>query len=395
MKKLLYGLLVLLLILIGVFVYLKYGAQTPIVQPTNTPSATATPTVKSSLPFNVAAGFEISIFANNVPGARVIVADPKGTILVSETSTGKVIALPDADGNGVADKAVTVLNGLNKPHGMAFKCTNPTDPSTCTFYVAETNQLVSYDYDPATFTATNKKKLLDLPALGEHFTRTLLFMPAPNDTKLLIAIGSTCNACRESDSRRASILSYDISTGKSEEFAKGLRNSVFMTVHPNTGVIWATEMGRDYLGDNLPPDEINILEQGKNYGWPNCYGKNIHDDTFDKNTYIRNPCMTPFETPSYIDLQAHSAPLGLAFYNSDLLVAYHGSWNRSVPTGYKIVRIKLDGQGNVLGTPEDFITGFLTSSGSKIGRPVDVKIFPSGIYVSDDLSGSIYRVTSH
>ncbi len=161
-------------------------------------------------------------------------------------------------------------------------------------------------------------------------------------------------------------------------------------------------MGRDLLGDNIPPDEINIIEEGKNYGWPICYGKNIHDDQFDKNTYIRNPCMEPFETPSSIDLQAHSAPLGLAFfpeegwpeeYWHDLLVAYHGSWNRTEPTGYKIVRMRLDNEGKYEAT-EDFITGWLNGKNEALGRPVDILIQPGGLmYISDDKAGVIYRIT--
>ena len=140
------------------------------------------------------------------------------------------------------------------------------------------------------------------------------------------------------------------------------------------------------------------------FGWPICYGQNIHDAESDKNTYIRNPCMEPFETPSAIDIPAHSAPLGLAFvpensrwpeeYRGDLLVAYHGSWNRSVPTGYKVVRIPFDESGNPASTPMDFITGFLTKTGEALGRPVDLKFGPDGnLYISDDKAGVIYKVT--
>jgi glucose/arabinose dehydrogenase len=175
--------------------------------------------------------------------------------------------------------------------------------------------------------------------------------------------------------------------------------------------MWATDMGRDLLGDDLPPDEINIVEEGKNYGWPTCYGANIHDTDFDKNTYIRAPCSAPFETPSLVDLPAHSAPLGIVFvpatstwpreYWNNLLVAYHGSWNRSEPTGYKIVRFQLDTNGHFVNVnkstkvaiAEDFITGWLTKAGA-LGRPVELVIGPDGaLYVSDDKAGVIYKVT--
>ena len=183
-------------------------------------------------------------------------------------------------------------------------------------------------------------------------------------------------------------------------FASGLRNPVFMTIHPETKKVWATEMGRDMLGDDLPPDEINIIAKGRNYGWPFCYGKNVHDDDFDP--AMKKSCREPETYPSHIDIPAHSAPLGLSFFPEDgwpagfrnnLLVAYHGSWNRSVPTGYKIVRYRLDGSGNLLGV-DDFVSGWLTKDGTALGRPVDIMVRPGGtIFVSDDKAGVIYRIT--
>ena len=184
-----------------------------------------------------------------------------------------------------------------------------------------------------------------------------------------------------------------------------MRNSVFFVWNKNDGKMWATEMGRDLLGDDLPPDEINIIDTNAkdilNFGWPNCYGKNIHDDAFDKNIYIRNPCMEPFEKASYIDIPAHSAPLGLAFvpgnaswpaeYKNDLFVAYHGSWNRTVPTGYKVVRYHLDSAGKVLGV-SDFITGWIKGK-QATGRPVDIIFGANGqMYLSDDKAGVVYQV---
>jgi glucose/arabinose dehydrogenase len=348
--------------------------------------------------------FAIQIFAKGVNGARVIKEDPAGNLIVSLTKEGKIVSLPDLNQDGRADKVIILLEGLQNPHGMEIKCWG-TEPSTnCKLYVAETEKLIQYDliFDEKEkiYKPLNPEKILDLPKGGRHFTRTLLFLPYPQDHKLLISVGSTCDVCFEKDERNGTILVYDFKIKESKIYAKGLRNSVFLTLHPVTGKVWATEMGRDWLGDNLPPDEINIIEEGKNYGWPICYGKNIHDDNFDKNVYIRNPCMEPFETPSYIDIPAHSSPLGLAFFPEEgwpenywynLLVAYHGSWNRTVPTGYKIVRYILDSQGKYLGE-EDFITGWLQGD-EAIGRPVDILIKPGGIiYISDDKAGVIYRV---
>ena len=258
-------------------------------------------------------------------------------------------------------------------------------------------QLAVYDYDEKNFKAVNKKKILDLPAGGRHFTRTMVFLPPP-DNRLLISVGSSCDTCVEQDWRYAKVLSANPDGSNFKVFSSGLRNAVFMALHPLTKQVWVTEMGRDFLGDDLPPDEINILQEGKDYGWPYCYGKQAHDDKFDPKGLKKDFCKQT--VPSHLDLQAHSAPLGLAFfpetgwpqeYRHNLLVAFHGSWNRSVPTGYKVVRIKLDEKGNYLGI-EDFITGWLTGQGA-LGRPVDLVIKNNGeIYISDDKAGMVYRV---
>ena len=287
---------------------------------------------------------------------------------------------------------MTVLEGLNKPHGLAF---GPEEPPR--LYVAETDQVAAYAYDPEHFTATDKQKIADLPPGGRHYTRSLLFLPPPREDHLLISVGSSCDVCEEQDPRRAKILAVDVCDGDLSTFASGLRNSVFMALHPVTGHVWATEMGRDYLGDDLPPDEINLILEGSHYGWPYCYGKRIHDDQFDPSGTHRDFCRDTI--PSFIDIPAHSAPLGLAFFPAEwpkefrhnLLVAYHGSWNRTVPTGYKVVRYKLDAAGNFVDV-EDFITGWLTPQGA-LGRPVDILISPDGvIYISDDKAGVVYRL---
>lgn len=361
------------------------------------PSAPQDPTNTTGIPLTMPKGFSASIYAKNLGDPRVMIWGPEGAMLVSIPGQGKVVALLDTKNKGVADQTVTVADHLNGPHGLATKCNG----DACKLYVAEMDKVTVFDYDKTTHKALNGKKLVDIPSGGRHVTRTIMFLPAPNDNQMLISIGSDCDVCRETDARRAAIYIMNGDGSGFRQYAKGLRNSVFMALHPVTGKVWATDMGRDYLGDNLPPDEINIIEDGKNYGWPICYGKNIHDTQFDKNIYIRNPCMQPFETPSYIDIQAHSAPLGLAFFPKDgwpqeywynMLVAFHGSWNRTVPTGYKIERYKLDAQGKVLGN-EDFITGWLPEGSSQAyGRPVDILIQPDDtIYVSDDKAGVIYK----
>src|SRR3989344_3051097 len=294
-------------------------------------------------PLVLPGGFSISIFAKDLPGARVMAFDGLGNMWVSQTSEGKITLLEVRDGKVQSQNVI--LQNLQRPHGLAF---HPQQSSL--LYFAQEDGV----FRMPVYSETKPEKLFDLPRGGNHFTRTLMFAP---DGRLLTSVGSTCNACEESDWRRAAVLVSDEDGKDLKVFAKGLRNAVFMTTHFVTGEIWATEMGRDFLGDNLPPDEVNILKdpstssgQGApNYGWPICYGKNVPDISYAQNADCDN------FNPSHIDLQAHSAPLGLALipeegwpeeYWYDLLVAYHGSWNRSDPTGYKVVRFKLDAQGN-------------------------------------------------
>ncbi|MBI2121588.1 MAG: PQQ-dependent sugar dehydrogenase [Candidatus Sungbacteria bacterium] len=336
-------------------------------------------------PLKLPLGFSISIFAKNLPGVRVMAFDIFGNMWVSQTSQGTISLLEVQDGKVTGQNAI--FQDLRKPHGIAFDPQNPN-----MLYFAEEDGIsrvtVYSDGEP--------EKIADLPSGDGHFTRTLGFGPGG---RLYVSIGSSCNVCNESDSRRAKIFSMNKDGGDFKEFARGLRNAVFFTWNYVDGRMWATEMGRDWLGDNLPPDEINIITESSDYGWPICYGKNIHDSDFDKNAYIRNPCED--KKSSHIDIPAHSAPLGLAFfpkggwpeeYQHDLLIAYHGSWNRTAPTGYKVVRAKLDKNRDFQGF-ENFITGWLTAKGEALGRPVDILIQPDGkIYISDDKAGVIYKV---
>lgn len=342
---------------------------------------------ETNLPLTLPPGFRISIFAKNLPGARVMRFDRFGNLWVSRTSEGAVTLLEIDQDTGSVRNQGDVFVGLRKPHGLAF------DPENgLTLYIAEEHRV----WRVATYSEAPGEHVMDLPTSGGgHFTRTITFGP---EGKLYVSVGSSCNVCVESDERRAAILRYDVKTMQSEIFARGLRNAVFFTGDYVRGKMWATEMGRDWLGDDLPPDEIDVIEAGGDYGWPTCYGKNIHDTDFDTNVYVRDPCAD--KKPSLIDIPAHSAPLGLAFipeegwpedYWYDLLVAYHGSWNRSVPTGYQVVRHKFDAQGNYEGV-EDFITGWLTPAGA-LGRPVDIIVQPGGVmYLSDDKAGVIYKI---
>ncbi|MGC2247456.1 MAG: hypothetical protein WA609_12710, partial [Terriglobales bacterium] len=242
-------------------------------------------------------GFHISVFANDIDSARMLTFSPGGVLLVSEMGEGKVVALPDPKHTGKAARVVNVLSGLNEPHGIAFYEGN--------LYVAENDRVRRYDWDEATLRATNPIKLADLPGRGGHSTRSIVF----NDGKMYISAGSSCNVCVEKDPRRAAVMEFNVDGSGMKIFAKGLRNAVGIAVNPKTDTVWATVNGRDWLGDNLPPETIYDLgKNGGDGGWPYCYGDRVPDPNFTKSG--DNRCQSVLEPK--VQMQAHSAPLGLA-----------------------------------------------------------------------------------
>jgi glucose/arabinose dehydrogenase len=336
------------------------------------------------------AGFHIAVVAD-APHARQMALSPGGVLLVTDMTDGKVLAFPDPKHNGHAERTVTVLSDLDAPHGIAFH--------NGKLYIAEINAVRRYDWDESQLRARNGLQLTDIPGSGGgHSTRTILF----TNGKMYVAVGSSCNVCIEEDKRRAAVLVFNDDGSGQRVFASGLRNAVGLAVNPKTNTIWATDNGRDWLGDDLPPEEINDLDaNGGNAGWPYCYGNRALDRSQSKD-YDCSQTIAP-----KVEMQAHSAPLGLVFYDGNmfpaeyrgnLFVTFHGSWNRSVPTGYKVVRIKFNEKGEPAGPPEDFISGWLrpgeTRKGVWMGRPVGVVVGPEGaLYVTDDSAGLVYRVT--
>jgi len=337
-------------------------------------------------------GFHIAVFADNIDGARMLTFTPGGVLLVSESGEGKVVALADPRHTGKAARVVDVLSGLNEPHGIAFYQGK--------LYVAENDKVRRYDWDETNLRATNAVKLADLPGGGGHSTRSIVFHAG----KMYVSAGSTCNACVEKDSRRAAVMEFNPDGSGQRIFAKGLRNAVGISVNPKTDTVWVDVNGRDRLGDDLPPETIYDLgKEGGDAGWPYCYGDRVPDPNFTKPGDSR--CQSVLEPK--VQMQAHSAPLGLAFYEgsmfppeyqNNVFVAFHGSWNRSVPTGYKVVRVKLDDKGQPAGGAQDFITGWLapgeTAHGKWMGRPVGIVFGSDGsMYLSDDSAGVVYRIT--
>lgn len=340
-----------------------------------------------NIPFKLPTGYVVHVFAEGISSARDLQFSPGGSLLVSSPSSGNVYALPDKNGDGVADSVNKIIENKHNPHGLAFWDGN--------LFVAETTKVAKYTWDENSQTASQQKNLFSLPPNNNHNRRTITFN---SSGKMFISIGSTCNVCHEDSSLSATVLTADSQGNNLTVFAKGLRNAPFIQFNPKSGELWATEMGRDNLGDNIPPDEIDILKEGNDYGWPDCYGAKVADKNFNEDASCQNTESPVFEIP------AHSAPLGLTFINSDqfpedwqgdLLVAYHGSWNRSTPTGYKVVR--LDVEASSIKGASDFITGFIPESAKSgsdaLGRPVDLTFDSLGnLYLSDDKAGTIYII---
>lgn len=337
------------------------------------------------------AGFTVQYFATGIAGVRFMTVGPDGAVYASIPRTGQVVRLADTNGDGVADNMVVAVSGLDQPHGLAFH--------GGWLYIAVTTGVMRVHLAANGTASGAPERIVTFAGGGNHWTRSIAFGA---DSAMYIAVGSTCNLCVETDTMRAAVTRYDADGSHGHRFSFGLRNAVGIALNPVTKEIWVSQNERDNLTpdhENLPPDEINILQDGKDYGWPYCYsvsGAPVPNPEY--NDAAR--CATT--VPAALDIQAHSAPLGISFldratkfpsaYQGDMLVALHGSWNRSVPTGAKVIRVHIAG-----GKPasyDDFITGWQTASGSRWGRPVDVTVTADGaVLISDDQAGAIYRVS--
>lgn len=338
------------------------------------------------------AGFQANVFAAGLATPRFMAIGPENIIYVTGMEqSGKIYALSDRNGDGVADEIEVWAENLIMPHGIAFH--------EGYLYVGETRRVVRFKVSPTGVREGEPEPVVpDLPTNGGHWTRTVGFDP---DGRLFISVGSSCNICKENDERRAAISVYNADGSGGRVFMSGLRNAVGLVWHPNTAEMWATNNGRDQLGDDLPFETVYKVRDGGNAGWPYCYPASdglLPDPEFG----VLDFCQTA-DAPA-VTFQAHSAPLGLRFYDGDnfpeamrgdLFVALHGSWNRSVPVGYKVIRIPFSGE--TPGQAEDFITGWMATEGDRSsvwGRPVDVFVAPDGaLLISDDSGGVIYRIT--
>jgi glucose/arabinose dehydrogenase len=333
-------------------------------------------------------GFKVSVFASDVTGARLMAVSPDGVLYVARQGKGDVVALPDLNKDGQADKMDLIASGLTRPHSLAFH--------KGYLYIATNPAVLRLKYAGGKTEGT-PEKVVDLPvSTTSHWTRTIGFGP---DGKMYVAIGSSCNVCEEEDPRRTTIMQYNADGSGGRAYAKGLRNAIGFDWDPQTRALWADDMGQDKLGEEKPPDEINRIEDGKHYGWPYFILNN------EPNPDLKEPkgSLKPEQaTPPALELQPHASPIDLRFYKGNkfpaayrnaMFVALHGSApaNRKEKIGYKVVRVMLkDGRATGI---EDFVTGWLKDD-QVLGRPAGLITGADGaFYISDDRSGFIYRVS--
>ncbi len=333
-------------------------------------------------------GFSISIYAENVSGARSMSLSPGGILFVGTRDVGSVYAILDRNKDNKADEIVMIARGLNMPNGVAFR--------DGALYVAEVNRVWRYDSIEARLNNPPKPILVNdgFPSDTHHGWKFIRFGP---DGKLYVPVGAPCNICLRDDTRYASIMRMNADGSGLEVFASGIRNTVGFDWDPSTKELWFTDNGRDMLGDDSPPDELNHApHSGMHFGYPFCHGIAITDPMYGK----ERPCYD--FVPPAMELGPHVAALGMRFYHgpmfpeeyrNQIFIAEHGSWNRSKKIGYRIMLVRI--KDNKALSYEVFADGWM-KDGKVWGRPVDVLGMPDGaLLVSDDYANAIYRITYH
>lgn len=377
MRKLLYFSLILLgVLVVAWFARSQLGVNPPLPKALNN----APP---SQYHLKVPEGFQISVYARDLKAPRMLRAVESG-LLVSLPHDGNVLLLRDSDEDGQADQRIVLVSDLERPHGI--------DAHEGWLYIAETDAVgrIAFDTFNGEVFGQYQRVLVNLPSGQGHWTRTVKAGP---DGWLYVTVGSSCNVCIEKAPERAAMLRVRPDGSDKQLYATGLRNSVDFDWSPIDGEIYATDNGRDWLGDDFPPDELNRIEEGGFYGWPYASGNKIPDPDFGEGN---DELIGTSLVPAY-EFRAHNAPLGISFlkhqssqYQYVALVALHGSWNRSSKDGYKVVSLHWNTQGEI--EARDFMTGFLEGE-TVHGRPVGIAEAEDGsIYISDDYAGMIYRL---
>jgi len=331
-------------------------------------------------------GFSIDVFATEVTDARSLALGSRGTVFVGTRSEGDVYALVDENKDGKAERRYTIASGLNSPNGVAFR--------DGALYVAEINRILRYDRIESSLDSPPRPVVVSdrFPRDRHHGWKFIAFGP---DGKLYIPVGAPCNICEPDPDRYANIMRMNSDGSGLEVFARGIRNSVGFDWHPVTGELWFNDHGRDWLGDDLPADELNHAPKaGMHFGYPYCH----QGDTPDPDYGGRRNC-SEFAPPA-LKQGGHVAPDGLRFYTGGMFppeyrnrifIAQHGSWNRTRKSGYRVISVAL--KENRVDRVEVFAEGWMRNE-QALGRPVDLLVMPDGsLLISDDQADAIYRVT--
>ncbi len=385
--------LIVLLAAAPAFAQLTHGQPANIPPPFTKPIQANPPHVHTESGFMPTAlsGFKVTVFAKDFRNPRNLAVAPNGDLFVADTDAGRIDVLHDPGDSKASDSRFVFASGLREPFGIAFHGDY--------VYIGDTNEVIRFPFDPKTSKPTGKQEhILDMPSGGMHFTRTVAF--SKDGKKLFASAGSDCNVCKESDKRRAAIQEADPDGANSTIYASGLRNAVGLCVNPESGQLFADVNERDMLGDNVPPDYFTHVQQGGFYGWPYSYiGKNL-----DPRMKEQRPDLVAKAIVPDVLVGPHTAPLECTFYtgkqfpqkyDDGAFVALHGSWNRSILSGYKVVFIPFR-DGKPSGDPETFLSGFVPNPSSNVvnGRPVGVAVAKDGsLFVSDDGGNVIWRVS--
>lgn len=332
----------------------------------------------------VPSGWSVSVAASGLGKPRMLYHTPNG-LYVTRRDTGDVLFLKDTNGDAKFDEIKTVVAEFKGVHGITAK--------DGMMYLCNNNELRRYKLN-ADGTLSGKEMLFnDMPSAGQHPNRTMDFGP---DGKLYISIGTLCNDCKESDREAATIVQVDPQTWKRKIFASGLRNTIGFDWHPQSGEFWGIDNGGDAKGDDWPPEELNQIRDGKNYGYPFAYAKREVDRSREDPAGDSKEKWVQTTEPSVMEFQAHMAPIAFQFFPSgtafsgDALINWHGSWNRSKPVGFKVQKIRFENGKPV--SAEDFLSGFLKGK-TRFGRPAGMAITGDGkVYISDDANGVLYLI---
>jgi glucose/arabinose dehydrogenase len=385
-------------LLVCLTVPLSLHAQTalPLKESTKVTVSTVMPVHEEFTPektelLTVSNGFTVDVVASGLGKPRMLAADDQGRLYITRRDQGDVLLLKDTDNDGKFDDLKTIVSKFKGVHGIAIY--------NGYLYLVSTRQLKRAKIKSDGDIEDLQTLISDLPDGGQHGNRTLAFSP---DGMMFLTVGSTCNDCNETNKENATLLRANPDGTHREIFARGLRNTIGIDWHPQTKALWGADNGSDMKGENIPPEEINKIEKGKDYGWPLVFGKQQVDETREDPMGATKEEYAKTTEPSVLELPAHSAPINFVFleeaknlpaeYHDDAIVTLHGSWNKEKPDGYKVVRIVFEN-----GKPvryEDFLSGFLSKDGkSRFGRPAGIAINTKGtIFISDDSNGIIYGV---